>query len=143
MNISALKSQFTCSFEKTNPLKSEANYFFWNLPFINKGVKSWNYNYLNENRNGPFEIPYTIEEHHHYKLNIPIGWTLIAQDTLLILKNTAGEVDLSIRKSGNEIDISRSILLPSKTFNSTQYKDLRLLINAWNNKNFSRFIFKD
>jgi hypothetical protein len=143
MNISALKSEFTCSLEKTNPFKSEANYYFWNLPFINKGVKSWNCNYLNENRYVPFEIPYTVEEHHHYKLNIPMGWTLVAPDTILIMKNTAGEVDLRIRRSGHEIDLSRSILLSYKTYNPTQYKDLRLLINAWNNKNFSRLIFKD
>jgi hypothetical protein len=141
--ISALKSEFKYTLEKINPYSTKANYLFCNLPAANKGIKSWDISYLNESREVPVELPYPIEENDHYVIYLPNDYTLIMPDTSLTIINNAGKVIIKIKKTGQIIDITRSIIITEKTFYPTQYKDLRLLINSWNNKNYTRMIFKN
>jgi hypothetical protein len=140
--ISALKSEFKYTLEKVNPYSAKANYLFWSLPTVNKGIKSWDISYLNESREVPVELPYPIEENDHYVIYLPNDYTLATPDTSLTIMNSAGQVKIEIKETGPIIDITRSIIIIKKTFYSGQYKDLRLLINSWNNNNYSRMIFK-
>ncbi|MCX6235401.1 MAG: DUF3857 domain-containing protein [Bacteroidetes bacterium] len=141
--ISALKSEFKYTLEKVNPFSTKANYLFWNLPAANKGIKSWDINYMNESREVPVELPYSIEENDHYVIYLPSDYTLATPDTRLTIMNSAGQVKIEIKENGQIIDITRSIIITEKTFYPAQYKDLRLLINSWNNKNYTRMIFKN
>jgi len=141
-DIAAIHSDFHFAVTKESPLKQYNDHYFWNLPDIRQGFESWDITFLNNDRTVPYEIPFPVEETCHYRILLPDSMIPVIPDTLIAIKNNAGNVLISIKSTKYKMEIERSLSLPYKVFSPAQYQSFCRLINTWNNRNFSRLIFK-
>jgi len=141
-SFSSKKSQFSIEFKNTSPIETQENYFFMELPFVNKGINSWHMAYLLSKRDTPLEIPAPITESYQYTITLPEGVVLVASPINININNEAGKLGIEISQSKNRVTISKSISLPYKTYKPVQYDDFRLLINTWNKNKHTKLTFK-
>ena len=130
-------------FEKENPFKKLKNYMSFELPYINTGTESWHITILPAERSAPLEIPDRIHERYEYAVIFPKELKPVSKLKNIEIKNEAGYLLIKFEKSENEILITREIKFDKKIFGLDIYNDFREIMNAWNNKNYKKIIFKE
>lgn len=125
-----------------NRLTEHEGYFFLSIPFINAGISGWNMNYLLEKRETPLELPFPVDEEYRYTFTLPAGLIPVSELKDLHLSNSAGEITIGFRHSGDKIEVHRTIRLPEKKISLSQYKEMRMLINVWNDVWENTMVFK-
>jgi hypothetical protein len=58
------------------------------------------------------------------------------------LKNGAGNVEISLKKEGQNVIILRKLTLNTLLLKPDQVSDLKALMNIWLNKNYKQLILK-
>jgi hypothetical protein len=130
-------------FEKEEPFDKLQNYMTFQLPYVNNGVESWHITLLPAERSAPLEIPERIHERYEYAIVFPKELKPVSKLKNIEIKNEAGYLLIKFEKSENEILITREIKFDKTIFGLDIYDDFREIMNAWNNKNYRKVIFKE
>jgi len=130
-------------FETTGPFDKLKNYMTFQLPYISNGVESWHITLLPAERSVPLEIPESIHEKYEYAIVFPKELKPVSKPKNIEIKNEAGYLLIKFEKSEYEILITREIKFDKKIFGLDVYNDFREIMNAWNNKNYRKVIFKE
>ncbi len=130
-------------FEKEDPFNKLKNYMTFQLPYVSNGVESWHITLLPAKRSAPLEIVETIHERYEYAVLFPKELKPVSNLKNIEIKNEAGYLLIKFEKSANEILITREIKLNNKIIGLDIYNDFREIMNAWNNKNYRKVIFKE
>ena len=91
---------------------------------------------------GDIELPYDVKENNEYNVIIKKGLLSKVPTKELKIKNSVGSLELSIRSEGETIRVTRSLSIPTKRIKKSQYKELRRLLLAWEDKNYRYLLFE-
>lgn len=137
-------SDTTFSYSIINKNNLSAGQFFrFLLPESNKSRNLKYINLILANRKLDLDIKKPIKEEYSYKI-FPSKWyNIVNRDTSFIISNSVGEIKFSLKTSRDRsISIEKSIIINNKTIKPDDYKGLKEIINAWNNKNTKELWFK-
>jgi len=123
-------------------LKKQDHYYFLELPVYQNGFAAFQMNYLNASRIAPLKIPFLLEESYDYILELPADLDLITDFKDTVIENPVGSVHLKIASKKRNVHLSRELRLAIQTIPPQHYEEFRMLINAWNDMNKRRLIFK-
>ncbi|WP_102408815.1 DUF3857 domain-containing protein [Parabacteroides bouchesdurhonensis] len=124
---------------------SNANngYAICKLPPLAKGVDRWNMSTLNSSRTSLFEIPSMINEEVIYIIKPSGGLRLKTPVNQKVISKPFGKITNTVTPKGDVIEVVRTIELNKQQFSPAEYKDLRMLINEWNDPNNRVLLFSD
>ncbi|MDP4290370.1 MAG: DUF3858 domain-containing protein, partial [Bacteroidota bacterium] len=72
----------------------------------------------------------------------PATFALVSPEIKKNLKNSTGNVEISLKKEGQTVVITRKLSLNSLVLRAEQVSDLKALMNIWLNKNYKQIILK-
>lgn len=136
------KSVARFSFEKDNPFKEKAGYYFYQIPEPSNALPGWQFSKLPSVRREPLDIGQAVKLEYNYSFSIPDNLELVNRDEYIHMENNAGKMTIKIEKVKDELLIIRSLELPHKVIPVKDYKDFRLLMTNWYDKNYKELIFK-
>jgi len=127
----------------TDTIKQEADYYFWKVPSLSSGTDGWHMTELPALRVTPLEIPALISESYSLKVKLPEGMRLVTPETdLIINQENAGQLKIRIHQQGNELLVTRSLILNKSVIQPVNYTDFRNLMNIWNEKKYREIILR-
>ena len=118
-------------------------YFYFEIPFINKGIDSWHYTNLSSQRTAPLQIPYPVNESYEYVFVLPHNMTFVDKSVDYEINNNVGSVKVSYKCVGKEISVTRKIIINRKLISVSEYPEFKKLMDVWNTKKFRNVIFKN
>jgi len=128
--------------EKDKPFKKFNSYMSFEIPFISNGVDSWHINLLTNERTSALEIPENIHERYNYTVVFIDDLKLVTELINIEIKNDAGYLLIKFEKSEDKLIITREIKFDKKTIEINMYNDFKDIMDAWNNTNYKKIIFK-
>ncbi|MCB2207146.1 MAG: DUF3857 domain-containing protein [Bacteroidetes bacterium] len=128
--------------KKEEPFKKLHNYLSFELPYVKGGVYDWHFNVLTADRTSAIEIPENIHEKYVYTLTFSDDLKLVSEPINIEIKNDAGHVHIQFEKSDGKLVITREIEFTGKIINVNMYEGFKEIMDAWNNINYSKLIFK-
>ena len=128
--------------EKDKPFKKFNSYMSFEIPFISNGVDSWHINLLTNERTSALEIPENIHERYNYTVVFIDDLKLVTEPINIEIKNDAGYLLIKFEKSEDKLIITREIKFDKKTIEINMYNDFKDIMDAWNNTNYKKIIFK-
>lgn len=140
-NVTSETSGFKgLSFSAERLLSNDNNYIIYVLPSVSEGIKTWDMATLNSNRKSLFEIPYPIKEVYDYTVELTPDMHLKTENTDVQLNNAIGQLNISIRKNGNNVNIHREIEINKVVITPAEYDNFRKILLAWINPNYNTLI---
>ncbi len=127
---------------KDEPFKKFNSYVSFEIPFISNGVDSWHINLLTAERTSAIEIPENIHERYKYTVVFTDDLKLVTEPKNIEIKNKVGYLLIRFEKSENKLVITREIRFNQKIIEINSYDDFKEIMNAWNNTNEKKIIFK-
>lgn len=121
--------------------QAQNGYFVYQLP-ATKGIDKWNMRSLNSRRSELLELPSAIQDKISYTLTLPEGVTLLTAVQPIEIDTPQGKVCRTIRITGNQIEVVRSIELYKQQYTPQEYNNVRKLIAEWNSENNRQLLFK-
>jgi len=136
----SLKVNYTI--DKSDALHESNGLYYMTFPQLLGDAGNWGFSELTSNRTESLELPAVIDHDYNMTLTLPTGYGLISPDLKKYLKNSAGNVELSLKKEGQTVIILRKLSLNNMVLKADQVADLKALMNIWLNKNFKQLILK-
>jgi len=140
--LSQDKCRTLMEIKKEAPFEKLQNYLSFEIPYIKGGVQDWHFNVLTAERNSAIEIPETIHEKYVYTFTFTDDLKLVSEPVNIEIKNDAGHVHIQFEKSDGKLVITREIEFTEKVINTNMYKGFKEIMDAWNNINYRKLIFK-
>lgn len=129
--------------EKTNKsyLEVHDKYTMIVLPENSHGISHLRYSRLNSRRNVNMIIPRIVDETYTYMIKCSEKMQMRTPEQDVQITNSAGRMVSSIQKTDNGIKVVRSLKLNKQIYTPKEYKDVRDLLIAWNDRNSKTLLF--
>lgn len=113
--------------ELTEPTNSFGEYHFGRLNTVRK-----------EN----LLLPRPVNEEYNYELQLSDGFALQTPATNKTISNAAGKMTYTVKKEGNNAQITRSLQLNKQLYTPVEYSALRSLLTEWENTSNKTLVLK-
>ncbi|MGM9759350.1 MAG: DUF3857 domain-containing protein [Parabacteroides sp.] len=120
-------------------LEAVGGVYVCTLPAATQGAERLNP--LNSQRVEPFELPSLLKETVSYEVTQPSGARLLTQSGETRVKKAFGEVATTVTPKGDKVEVVRTLQLNQLQYTPAEYKELRQLLNVWNNPNQRVLLF--
>jgi hypothetical protein len=129
--------------QSDKPFRKDTNFFYFRLPVINSGVDSWNLKTMSEKRETSFEIPAKADESYNYTISLPVNLALHTAEKKQTISNKAGTFNFEVKSEKGKILVYKSIKFNEVVFQASDYPDLKILMDSWNNPWNRQVIFRE
>ena len=136
----SLKVNYTI--EKSDALNESSGLFYLTLPQQIGDAGNWGFSELPSTRTESLELPAEIDEDYNLTITLPTTYALLSPEMKKSLKNNAGNVEIILKKEGQNVVITRKLSLDNLVLKPEQVSDLKALMNIWLNKNYKQLILK-
>jgi len=136
----SLKVNYTI--EKGDALRESSGLYYMTLPQQIGDAGNWGFSDMPSIRTESLELPAEIDQDYNLSITLPASYTLLSPEMKKNLKNGAGNVEISFKKEGQAVVITRNLSLNSLVLKPEQVSDLKALMNIWLNKNYKQLILK-
>jgi hypothetical protein len=136
----SLKVNYTV--EKGEALHESNGLLYMAIPQLLGGAGNWGLSELPSVRNESLELPAEIEQEYSVAVSLPTIFALVSPEMKKNLKNAAGNVEISLKKEGQNVIILRKLTLNNLLLKPEQVSDLKALMNIWLNKNYKQLILR-
>lgn len=113
---------------------SDVNGGLFTLPASPQGVASLRLT-LNSKRTVPMTLPAPVEESYRYTLSCKDGLHIDFKPVDKHIANEVGNVDIVFAKEGNNVVVTRRIVISKPAMTAAQYASFRALMQAWSGDN--------
>lgn len=141
-NLTAERTTAVYTLLNKEPLKETSGLYFFEVPTLSSGTEAWHMTELVSQRSEPLEIPFLVNESYNYVLSLPSNIELISKEVSLELKEEFGELNVTIRKNGDKVDVSKNIRITQTLINPAQYESFRQFIITWNSRKCREIILQ-
>lgn len=141
----ALMPYFTTGNSESNntaPLKIQDGYATIVLPDAAYGFSHLGYGYLNSQRKENLLLPRQVNEVYTYTVECPDNMELRTPEANRTIRNAAGSLTLSVKKSGKTATVTRSLELSKQLYTPAEYTALRQLLTEWSDVNGKTLLFE-
>jgi hypothetical protein len=103
---------------------------------------NFHYSRLNTVRKENLLLPRPVNEEYNYELQLSDGLTLQTPITNKTISNAAGKMTYTVKKEGNNAQITRSLQLNKQLYTLAEYSALRSLLTEWENASNKTLVLK-
>jgi hypothetical protein len=136
----SLKVNYTI--DKNDALHESSSLLYMAIPQLLGDAGNWGFSELPSTRTEILELPAEIDQDYNLTLALSANYTLLTPEMKKNQKNSAGNVEISLKKEGQTVVIVRKLSLDAFLLKPEQVSDLKALMNIWLNKNYKQLIFK-
>lgn len=124
-------------------LTPQQEYTLLTLPATYKGTaQTQSYARYNSKRSNNLLLPAPVEEKYTYTLHLPEYFTLCTPDQEKKISNAVGSLLISIKQTGQQINIERSLKINKKLITPADYPAFRALMTEWSDNNKQQLLLK-
>ncbi len=139
---SEVKSLIRYEIVKENPFTEKSGYYFMTLPETESGLQDMYLSHLPEERSTPLELENPVNLKYFYTFSKPENLEFVNPAKKIIIDNEAGKIHIEIRKSGDEILITRNLEIRKKIIPLNKYKAFRELMVNWYDDKYRQLILR-
>lgn len=114
-----------------NLLKMQNGYATFLLPESRHGLVSLPYGKLNSKRDMNISVPRVVDEEYTYTIKCDDNINICTPQKMREIKNSAGSMSMSIKKTEGAIVVKRRLQLYKKLYTPSEYKAFRTLMVNW------------
>ncbi|MCF8308413.1 MAG: DUF3857 domain-containing protein [Bacteroidales bacterium] len=111
------------------------------LPYLEKGVTSWDIHPLFRNRTSSYEIPAKVNENYRIKVDIKDG-TCLNEEVKDEINASFGSASVHLENKGNKVILNKKITLNKKCFNPIEYRQLRKMLQLYTDKHIRKLVIR-
>ncbi len=141
-SVSQKENVITINYQTTGKVESVPGYYLLRLPDSPAGVAHQPYASFNSTRDCNLFLPYAPNETYTYTIEVPANMELSTPTAEKNISNAAGNCILSIKQTGNKVEVSRSLKINSNLIKRADYPSFHALMAAWATINDTPLLFK-
>lgn len=141
-SVSQKENVITVNYQATGKVESVPGYYLLRLPDSPAGVAHQPYASFNSTRDCNLFLPYAPNETYTYTIEVPANMELSTPTAEKNISNAAGNCLLSIKQTGNKVEVSRSLKINSNLIKRADYTVFHALMAAWATINDTPILFK-
>lgn len=141
-SVSQKENVITVNYQTTGKVESVPGYYLLRLPDSPAGVAHQPYASFNSTRDCNLFLPYAPNETYTYTIEVPANMELSTPTAEKNISNAAGNCILSIKQTGNKVEVSRSLKINSNLIKHADYPAFHALMAAWATINDTPILFK-
>lgn len=141
-SVSQKENVITVNYQTTGKVESVPGYYLLRLPDSPAGVAHQPYASFNSTRDCNLFLPYAPNETYTYTIEVPANMELSTPTAEKNISNAAGNCILSIKQTGNKVEVSRSLKINSNLIKRADYPAFHALMAAWATINDTPILFK-
>lgn len=141
-SVSQKENVITVNYQTTGKVESVSGYYLLRLPDSPAGVAHQPYASFNSTRDCNLFLPYAPNETYTYTIEVPANMELSTPTAEKNISNAAGNCLLSIKQTGNKVEVSRSLKINSNLIKRADYPAFHALMAAWATMNDTPILFK-
>lgn len=141
-SVSQKENVITVNYQTTGKVESVPGYYLLRLPDSPAGVAHQPYASFNSTRDCNLFLPYAPNETYTYTIEVPANMELSTPTAEKNISNAAGNCLLSIKQTGNKVEVSRSLKINSNLIKRADYTAFHALMAAWATMNDTPILFK-
>lgn len=141
-SVSQKENVITVNYQTTGKVESVPGYYLLRLPDSPAGVAHQPYASFNSTRDCNLFLPYAPNETYTYTIEVPANMELSTPTAEKNISNAAGNCLLSIKQTGNKVEVSRSLKINSNLIKRADYPAFHALMAAWATMNDTPILFK-
>ena len=141
-SVSQKENVITVNYRTTGKVESVPGYYLLRLPDSPAGVAHQPYASFNSTRDCNLFLPYAPNETYTYTIEVPANMELSTPTAEKNISNAAGNCLLSIKQTGNKVEVSRSLKINSNLIKRADYTVFHALMAAWATINDTPILFK-
>ena len=141
-SVSQKENVITVNYQTTGKVESVPGYYLLRLPDSPAGVAHQPYASFNSTRDCNLFLPYAPNETYTYTIEVPANMELSIPTAEKNISNAAGNCLLSIKQTGNKVEVSRSLKINSNLIKRADYPAFHALMAAWATINDTPILFK-
>ena len=141
-SVSQKENVITVNYQTTGKVESVPGYYLLRLPDSPAGVAHQPYASFNSTRDCNLFLPYAPNETYTYTIEVPANMELSTPTAEKNISNAAGNCTLSIKQTGNKVEVSRSLKINSNLIKRADYPAFHALMAAWATMNDTPILFK-
>lgn len=141
-SVSQKENVITINYQTTGKVESVPGYSLLRLPDSPAGVAHQPYASFNSTRDCNLFLPYAPNETYTYTIEVPANMELSTPTAEKNISNAAGNCILSIKQTGNKVEVSRSLKINSNLIKRADYPAFHALMAAWATMNDTPILFK-
>lgn len=141
-SVSQKENMITVNYQTTGKVESVPGYYLLRLPDSPAGVAHQPYASFNSTRDCNLFLPYAPNETYTYTIEVPANMELSTPTAEKNISNAAGNCLLSIKQTGNKVEVSRSLKINSNLIKRADYTVFHALMAAWATINDTPILFK-
>ena len=141
-SVSQKENVITVNYQTTGKVESVSGYYLLRLPDSPAGVAHQPYASFNSTRDCILFLPYAPNETYTYTIEVPANMELSTPTAEKNISNAAGNCLLSIKQTGNKVEVSRSLKINSNLIKRADYPAFHALMAAWATMNDTPILFK-
>ena len=141
-SVSQKENVITVNYQTTGKVESVPGYYLLRLPDSPAGVAHQPYASFNSTRDCNLFLPYAPNETYTYTIEVPANMELSTPTAEKNISNAAGNCFLSIKQTGNKVEVSRSLKINSNLIKRADYTVFHALMAAWATMNDTPILFK-
>ena len=141
-SVSQKENVITVNYQTTGKVESVPGYYLLRLPDSPAGVAHQPYASFNSTRDCNLFLPYAPNETYTYTIEVPASMELSTPTAEKNISNAAGNCILSIKQTGNKVEVSRSLKINSNLIKRADYSAFHALMAAWATMNDTPILFK-
>ena len=142
--IKLTSNQANISFkaDKTDQLVNRGDFRFLKLNESITGLTSFHLLPMPINRKSALYIGKSVDESYRYTIKLPAKWGLVNPVNIDLVKPGIGHVVISLKQSGEIVEVIRKIGIFNPVITPKDYLDFRELVDKWSTQKFSQLIFR-
>lgn len=141
-SVSQKENVITVNYQTTGKVESVPGYYLLRLPDSPAGVAHQPYASFNSTRDCNLFLSYAPNETYTYTIEVPANMELSTPTAEKNISNAAGNCILSIKQTGNKVEVSRSLKINSNLIKRADYTAFHALMAAWATINDTPILFK-
>lgn len=141
-SVSQKENVIIVNYQTTGKVESVPGYYLLCLPDSPAGVAHQPYASFNSTRDCNLFLPYAPNETYTYTIEVPANMELSTPTAEKNISNAAGNCLLSIKQTGNKVEVSRSLKINSNLIKRADYSAFHALMAAWATINDTPILFK-
>lgn len=141
-SVSQKENVITVNYQTTGKVESVPGYYLLRLPDSPAGVAHQPYASFNSTRDCNLFLPYAPNETYTYTIEVPANMELSTPTAEKNISNAAGSCILSIKQTGNKVEVSHSLKINSNLIKRADYTVFHALMAAWATINDTPILFK-
>lgn len=141
-SVSQKENVITVNYQTTGKVESVPGYYLLRLPDSPAGVAHQPYASFNSTRDCNLFLPYAPNETYTYTIEVPANMELSTPTAEKNISNAAGSCILSIKQTGNKVEVSHSLKINSNIVKRADYPAFHALMAAWATVGDTPLLFK-